>query len=103
MKKRERLGPGFYLYLGTRRGVELYIENRFVTLITGLEALHRRIRIDDGGRGVKERVARIVACVDDTKDKKWLTKRLKNAHEPNLEERLFDLFTSVDLHIERQK
>ena len=100
MKKRERLGPGFYLYLGTRRGVELYIENRFVTLITGLEALHRRTRIDEEGRKIKERIARIVACVNDTKDKIWLAKRLKNAHEPNLEQRLFDLFTSVDLGIE---
>ncbi len=32
-KKREAFGPGFYLYLGTHRGViRLYIENRFVNL-----------------------------------------------------------------------
>jgi hypothetical protein len=103
MIKRERFGPGFYLYLGIRRGAQLYIENRFVTLITGLEALHRKTRSDEGEHSIKERVFRILACLDDTKDKSWLAKRLKNAHEPNLEQRLFDLFTSVDLRMEKRR
>jgi hypothetical protein len=97
------VGPGFYLYLGFRRSAPIYVENRFVTLITGLEALHRKIKNDAGERGVKEKVVRIIASVIDKKDKKWLTNRLKNAHEPNLEKRLFDLFTSVDLHIDKKR
>jgi len=40
--KHELLGSGFYLYLGNRRGLHLYEENRFVNLVWGLEALHRR-------------------------------------------------------------
>lgn len=40
--KREAFGPGFYLYLGTRRGITLYIENRFANLVFGLEAFNRR-------------------------------------------------------------
>jgi hypothetical protein len=103
LRKRQGVGPGFYLYLGFRRSAPIYVENRFVTLITGLEALHRKIKNDAGERGVKEKVVRIIASVIDKKDKKWLTNRLKNAHEPNLEKRLFDLFTSVDLHIDKKR
>jgi hypothetical protein len=103
LRKRQILGPGFYLYLGLRRGPPSYIENRFVTLITGLEALHRKIKNDAGERSVKEKVSRIIASVVDKNDRKWLTSRLKNAHEPNLEQRLFDLFTSVDLHVEKER
>jgi hypothetical protein len=103
LRKRQGVGPGFYLYLGLRRGAPLYIENRFVTLITGLEALHRKTKNDAGQRSVKERVSRIIASLANNKDRKWLTNRLKNAHEPNLEQRLFDLFTSVDLHIESKR
>ncbi|MDA9393123.1 hypothetical protein WN73_21680 [Bradyrhizobium sp. CCBAU 45394] len=40
-QKREEFGPGFYLYLGTRRGLSLYPEHRFVNLIWGIEAFHR--------------------------------------------------------------
>ena len=40
--KREEFGPGFYLYLGTRRGMALYAEHSFVNLIWGLEAFHRK-------------------------------------------------------------
>jgi hypothetical protein len=103
LRKRQGVGPGFYLYLGLRRSAPSYIENRFVTLITALEALHRKIKNDAGERGVKDKVAGIIESVVDKKDKKWLTNRLKNAHEPNLEKRLFDLFTSVDLLIDKKR
>src|ERR1700730_8260116 len=36
-RKRETFGAGFYLYLGTRRGMRLYAEHRFVNLIWGIE------------------------------------------------------------------
>jgi hypothetical protein len=41
-KKRSTFGAGFYLYLGTRRGMKLYAEHRFVNLIWGIEAFHRQ-------------------------------------------------------------
>jgi Apea-like HEPN len=97
LKKRETIGAGFYLYLGVRRGEQNYIENTFVTLITGFEALHRKIINDSNATKIKDQVVRIVDDVKDKKDKKWLAGRLKHAHEPNLEKRLYDIFTSVDL------
>ena len=39
---RDEFGPGFYLYLGLRRGMAMYIEHRFVNLIWGLEAFTAR-------------------------------------------------------------
>ena len=42
IKKREQFGPGFYLYLAVRRGMKFYPEHRFVNLIWGIEALHRK-------------------------------------------------------------
>jgi hypothetical protein len=38
---REKYGSAFYLYLGTRKGVQQYIENQFFMLISGIESLHR--------------------------------------------------------------
>ena len=38
---REEIGSGAYMYFGTRRGPELYMEHRFVSLIWGLETFHR--------------------------------------------------------------
>jgi ApeA N-terminal domain 1 len=40
--KREAFGPGIYLFLSTRRGMPMYVEHIFVSLVFGLEALHRR-------------------------------------------------------------
>jgi hypothetical protein len=42
IKNREAFGPGYYLYLGTRRGITLYPEHRFVNLLWGIEAFHRK-------------------------------------------------------------
>jgi hypothetical protein len=99
MAKRKEFGPGFYLYIGIRRNWRLYIEHLFVNLIWGLEALHRKKNIEPANSEIKERVARLLDCIVDDKDKKWLKKRLKHAHEPNLEQRLFEVIESVPLNI----
>jgi hypothetical protein len=49
--KREKFGSAFYLYLGTRRGMQLYAENRFAMLIWGIEAFHRTKYGDASGSG----------------------------------------------------
>ena len=99
--KRERFGPGFYLYLGLRRGHRLYLEHRFVNLIWGLEAFHRKCKPPGAAEAkIETKVARILAQVEEGTDKKWLTKRLKNAHEPTLEQRMFDVIKSVPLGLD---
>jgi hypothetical protein len=102
--KREHYGPGFYLFLGTKRGMKLYAEHRFVNLIWGLESLHRR-----GGvvtkkpNRLEEKIARILSAIQIRKDRAWLEGRLQHAGEPSLEERLAALFSTLPLGLETPK
>jgi hypothetical protein len=103
LRKREQYGPGFYLYIGVRRNRQLYTEHFFVNLIWGLEALHRRSTIGFTDAVIKERVARIIEGVKDRNDKKWLKKKLKFAHEPNLADRLYEVINGGPIVIERER
>ena len=99
-EKREVLGPGLYLYLGIRRGKGLYLENQFSTLIFGLESLHRRTGAPAAQTKLDEKIQRILSKIERKKDHDWLKGRLKNAGEPNLEERLFSTFSELDVGLE---
>ena len=97
IEKRERYGPGIYLYLGTRRGLNMFVEHRFVNLIWGLEALDRH------GRGTVQpaaaldaKISRILSAAAP-KDRHWLQGKLKDAAEPNLSERLYSTFSLLRL------
>ena len=98
---RDEFGPGFYLYLGLRRGMAMYIEHRFVNLIWGLEAFHRRR--GGGSAAVVAKVNRILDKIDDANDKRWLEKRLEHAHEPSLEQRLFEVFKALPLGFDEKR
>ncbi|WKZ83956.1 hypothetical protein N5B55_09155 [Ralstonia pickettii] len=103
-RKREQFGPGFYLYMGIRRGMKMYVEHRFVNLIWGLESLHRR---KSKGK-VKEskldaKIQRILDQVSEGKDKEWLAGRLRHAGEPSLQERLVDVLSVLPLGLERKR
>jgi hypothetical protein len=103
LKKRERFGPGFYLYLGIRRETQLYTEHRFINLIWGLEALHRRKSVEADASKMEPLAARIVDQATDGKDKKWLKKKPKNAREPRLAQRIFEVITSVGLNLDEAR
>jgi hypothetical protein len=96
-KKREVFGPGFYLYLGTRRGIRLYIENRFVNLVFGLEAFNRRKYPPSVAAKLDAKVERILAQVSRARDKKWLADVLGRAKEPPLGQRLYTTLRAVPL------
>jgi hypothetical protein len=102
LNKREEFGPGFYLYLGTRRGMQLYTEHRFASLVWGIEALHRKkIARIPNGMEIEARIERILKIVGnslDRKDEKWLKSRLKHSHEPSLQDRIYEVL--ADLPIE---
>lgn len=102
LRKREQYGPGFYLYLGVRRNRQLYTEHFFVNLIWGLEALHRKSMIGFADAVIEKRVARIIEGVENIDDKKWLKKKLKFAHEPNLADRLSTVINGGPIKIERK-
>ncbi|MGC8532463.1 MAG: HEPN domain-containing protein [Acidiphilium sp.] len=97
LEKREMFGPGIFLYLGTRRGIESYLENKFSNLVIGLEALHRAIGKNQKSDKVREKVDRIMHDVVLPGDKRWLKNVLKA--EPSLAERISDLFGTLPVSI----
>jgi hypothetical protein len=61
MLVREKFGPGVYLYLACLRTESMFAENRFTTLITGLESLYRRDGdLPQESNTEKERIDRIL-------------------------------------------
>jgi hypothetical protein len=95
--KREEFGPGLSLYLGTRRGVDLYVEHRFVNLIWGLESLHRSLTRGAPPTPLEVKVQRIIAQVGLAKDRKWLEGKLEHSAEPSLAERLVECLKLLPL------
>jgi hypothetical protein len=81
----------------------LYIEHRFVNLVWGIEAFHRRKLVSPGPTRIQEKVERIVNQITRPKDRKWLAKRLENAHEPTLEERIFQVLSTVPLGLDPER
>lgn len=102
IEKRERYGPGIYLYLGTRRGREMFVEHRFVNLIWGLEALDRHGRgAVPSSAALDAKISRILSSVA-AKDRRWLEGKLKNAAEPTLSERLYSIFSLLPLPFDQR-
>lgn len=59
MTAREKYGSAVYLYLGTRRGTQQYVENQFFMLVSGIEAFHR-IKHDHEKMYLKDRIIEIL-------------------------------------------
>ena len=93
--KRELLGPGFYLYIGTLRKLKLYAEHRFMNLIWGFESFDRRKFNEEPSKKIQEKIQRILGDIKQEKDKKWLRQRLKFAHEPALQDRLNKILSAL--------
>jgi ApeA N-terminal domain 1 len=96
---REELGPGVYLFLGASKRAQLYVEHRFVNLVWGLEAFHRRRQTLPKNTPIRTKIDRILGQVAK-KDRRWLASRLENADEPALSERLYQTLRSVPLNLE---
>lgn len=97
--KSDELGPGMNLYLGTRRGIELFEEHRFVNLVWGLESLHRTLNKDAPPTKLDAKLQRIIDQVKLTKDKRWLKEKLQHSTEPSLAERLLECVSTLNLNI----
>lgn len=103
---REEFGPAFHLYLGTRRGVDLYEEHRFVNLIWGLEAFHRHTTQSADNTRIEAKIARIIGGLDPNltaRDRKWLNGVLERALEPSLADRLFAIFSELPLRLTEER
>lgn len=102
--KREKFGAGIHSFSSTRRGFPMYIESKFLTLSTGLEALHRA-KNDDSQQSpaLQEKIKRIIEKIDRPKDRKWLESALRHKGEPSLEERLVSLFSDLPISLQGER
>jgi hypothetical protein len=100
---RETFGPGFGLYLGTRRGMQLYTEHWFIMLIWGIESYHRKKYGSMRSSSTERKVARILEQIANSKDRKWLAQLLRFASEPNLEQRIFETIENVPLDLDLKR
>jgi hypothetical protein len=100
---RNTYGPGVYLYLSTRRGRQLYTENQFITLISGLESFHRTKYGDVPSQRAMAKLEKIVSQIADEKDKTWVTNRLAYTTLPNLENRIFEAVNALSLGFDKRR
>lgn len=103
LAKREAFGAGFNLYLATRRGMDLYVQHRFGSLISGLEAFHRKKHGPKKSTKTQKRIEEIIGKLADRKDKKDLAGWLKHTPELNLEGRIFEALGEVPLDLDRDR
>ncbi|MDQ3007282.1 MAG: hypothetical protein M3R47_18100 [Chloroflexota bacterium] len=96
-----KLGSGLQLFIGTLKSNSLHLEHKFANFIWGLEVLHRLKNPDAvQSQKFKEKIDRIINDVVITKDRTWLAERLRNAHEPSLQQRLKESIASLEIKIE---
>lgn len=95
--KRERFGAGFYSYLGTRRGMALYAENRFANLVWGLEAFHRTKQSDAKASATSAGQPTVAKAEQRTNIPLPEVKRKPRNGEPSLRQRLHAIFHDLPL------
>lgn len=90
----EMLNPVFNLYFGMLYNPDMYIEQKFQSLIHAIESLHRRTRKNNEIEQVEheKRITTILESVDE-EQKKWLEGKLAYSNEPTLRNRLRELLT----------
>lgn len=95
MKK--TLNPIFNLYFGTIYNSDMYLEQKFLSLVQAIESYHRRTRknneIDPSDH--EEKVNKIIQSVDE-EHQEWLRNRLRYSNEPTLRNRLTELVKECD-------
>lgn len=97
-------GPGFYLRFGALRSTSMYIEHGFVNLIWGIESLHRIAHPDvKGSASESEMIEGFRKIMEAQKttlnsdERRWFDRAMKLASEPNLKDRIEDLFFKTTL------
>jgi hypothetical protein len=103
---RIRYGSGFYLRLSPLRSDSMYIEHVFVNLMWGLESLHRVAHPELKGSARQSKMIEGFRTVIETQkglrsdERRWFERAAEIASEPRLEDRLYDLFSSLPWQIE---
>lgn len=102
--KREDFGAGFNLYFATRRGMSLYLEHRFASLMWGIESFHREKHPSKTLPKVfTDQEKRILNNIQDKSDKDWLARQLSGNKEAKLAKKVFDAFNVIPLALDEIK
>jgi hypothetical protein len=90
--KAERLGPVYDLYFATAYGSPAYLDDRFLSLVQGVEAYHRRALAEPElpEEEHERRVEEVVSAAPDA-HRAWLRGRLAYSNEPGLRKRLAEI------------
>ena len=88
----EKLEPAMNLYFSTINNEELYIDNKFLSFIQGLETFHRRTtdNLSISEREHQDRISKILDSVPE-QYRNWLNEKLIYSNEPSLRRRLKEL------------
>ena len=97
----EKITPAFNLYFLAKMGMQTYLEERFMALVQGLEAYHRRTS-DEKQMDEAEFKELIDNLIDQCppKKKEWLTGKLRYGNEVSLRRRLKKLIEPFEDVIE---
>ncbi len=99
----KKLGSGLQLFIGTLKSSSLHLEHKFANFIWGMEVLHRlKNPTAVQSEKFKEKIDRIINDIRLPKDRTWLNERLRNAHEPSLQQRLKDTIASLEINFEEK-
>lgn len=95
------LGSGLQFLIGTLMSSSLHLEHRFANLVWGMEVLHRLKNPEaEQSDALTEKIKRIISDVKLSRDRAWLAKRLRNAHEPSLQQRLKESLLLLDILVD---
>src|SRR5262245_47209835 len=83
--------------------MQLYTENQFIMLISGLESFHRTKYGDVPSLRATARLNQIVNQIADEEDKTWVTNRLAYTILRNLENRIFELVNALSLGFDKKR
>lgn len=101
----EKLEPAFNLYFSLVKKEDLFLENRFLSMIQGLETLHRRTGKNTSISEIdhNKRIQCILELVPG-EYQEWLSQKLTYSNEPSLRTRLKELVKPFsDLYGNRKK
>jgi hypothetical protein len=100
-EKRDNYGSAFVLYVASRRGFQLYTENRFINFIWAMESYHRtKYPPAAQPNNLDKKIQRILEQITKAKDRKWLKDRLQHA-EIGLRERITQVIMALPLGLEK--
>lgn len=101
-EKKEKLGEVVNLYFGTLYNPSRYLIQEFLSIITSLEAYHRRFGTNFiwSDEEFKKIQSQVISSVDSEYNE-WVKNKFQYGNEPSLRKRLKDFLEQFKVHLEK--